>query len=431
MHKSGLGLLLTLLGAAPVFPANVVVRTIQELTQAVSAAASGDTILLEDGTYKVISYGISVRTGGIAIGGKSGDRTRVIISGAGMNGDIPYGFWISGDNVTIQNLTIQDVRAHCIQTDVNTDGLRVDNCILRDAHEQLLKIPYDTGNKDFSENGIVENCLFYFTKGVGNQYYTGGVDGHYCKNWIIRNNVFKDIRSPDGTIAEHAVHLWSGSEGTLVENNKIINCDRGIGFGLGDRGHVGGTIRNNMIYHAVISGVDNGDGGIILESSPGTRVYNNTVLFENDYPYAIEYRFSATTGVLIQNNLSNKQIRLRDGASGTVGSNILNAQKNWFTAAAEGDLHLTAQAAAAMAKGVGIEGLTGDFDGEPRTAGSIDIGADQSNASAAIGRNAEKHPRGGPPGSMKVFPAAGTVLFSRAPWHFSLDGRRMQTQPID
>jgi hypothetical protein len=214
------------------------------------------------------------------------------------------------------------------------------------------------------------------------------VDGHYCKNWVIRNNVFQGIRRPDGSIAEHAVHLWSGSEGTLVENNRIIDCDRGIGFGLGDRGHAGGIIRNNMIYHAAMSGVDNGDAGIILESSPGTRVYNNTIYFENDYPNAIEYRFAATAGVLIRNNLTNRQIRQRDGASGTVDNNLGNAQGSWFVSAAEGDLHLTARATPAMDQGVAIEGLTGDFDGDARTAGSIDIGADQYAATAAVWRGA-------------------------------------------
>ncbi len=372
------------LGTGLAFSANRDVGTIQELTQAVNSAEPGDTLFLEDGNYPVVSYGITVRTDNIAIVGKSGDREKVVISGAGMDGNIPYGFWIAGNNVTIENLTIQNVRAHCIQTDVNTDGLRVRNCVIRDAHEQLLKIPYDTELKDFSENGVVENCLFTFTRGVGNQYYTGGVDGHYCKNWIIRNNVFRGIRSPDGNIAQHAVNLWSGSEGTLVENNLVINCDRGIGFGLGERGHVGGIIRNNMIYHAEISGVDNGDGGIILESSPGTRVYNNTIFFENDYPNAIEYRFASTTGVLIQNNLTNRQIRMRDGASGTVDNNITQAQAAWFVSVAEGDLHLTAPAAPPIGQGVAIAGLEWDFDGEPRTAGAIDIGADQFNPTGAV-----------------------------------------------
>jgi hypothetical protein len=132
-----------------------------------------------------------------------------------------------------------------------------------------------------------------------------------------------------------------------------------------------------MIYHAEIPGQDNGDGGIILESSPGTQVYNNTIFFGNDYPNAIEFRFAATTGVLIQNNLTNKQIRLRDGATGTVANNILNAEGAWFTATSEGDLHLKSAVTPAADKGVAINGLALDYDGQPRLAGAIDIGADE------------------------------------------------------
>ncbi len=192
-----------------------------------------------------------------------------------------------------------------------------------------------------------------------------------------QNNTFKIIISPENQIAEHAIHFWSSSESTIVEKNFIINCDRGIGFGLGDRGHKGGIIRNNMIYHGAFSGTDNADVGISLESSPGTQVYNNTIFFENSYPNAIEYRFGATNGVTIQNNLTNKAIRQRDGANGIISNNITNAQKNWITNTSIGDLHLYVEAASAINKGLKIEGLIDDFDGTPRQDNLVDIGADE------------------------------------------------------
>lgn len=43
--------------------------------------------------------------------------------------------------------------------------------------------------------------------------------------WLSSNNIM--IRSPDSTLAEHAIHFWSDSEDSIVERNTIINCDRG------------------------------------------------------------------------------------------------------------------------------------------------------------------------------------------------------------
>jgi hypothetical protein len=363
------------------------VGTIQELLDATASAASGDTIALKDGTYRVTSYGIVVRTAGITFKSQSGEREKVVVSGAGMHGDIQYGFWVDAPRVTIRDLTVCDVIYHCIQTDVNIDSLRVINCVLRDAFEQLLKIPAGADVNDPSEGGLVEGCLFEFTKGIAEQYYTGGVDCHFGKNWTVRNNVFKNIRSPDGQVAEHAVHFWNKSEGTVVENNLIVSCDRGIGFGLGDSPHTGGVIRNNMIYHAAIEGADNGDVGIGLESCTNAQVYNNTIYFDNGYPNAIEYRFAATSGLTITNNLTNKAIKQRDGASASVTGNITDAQAGWFQSPSAGNLHLQPTAAAAIDRGAAVTGLSVDIDGQPRPSGAIDVGADEYYPSGVLRRN--------------------------------------------
>ncbi len=357
----------------------IVVSTFDELIDAVNNGNPGDTILLTDGTYNIENtWSIPVSKDNMLIKSQSGDREKVIINGRGMTADDHHGFWVDAKDVIICDMTIQNVRNHCIQTDIDTDGLHVKNCILKNAGEQMLKVP--KGDSDSpSENGIVENCLFEYSAGIGPQYYIGGIDCHFSKDWIVRSNVFKYIRSPEDQIAEHAIHFWSNSEGTLVEKNLIIDCDRGIGFGLGDRGHTGGIIRNNMIYHRNISGTDNGDVGIVLETSPKTQVYNNTILFEHDYINAIEYRFSATIEVYIVNNLTNKKIASRDGASGTVTNNVTNAVSDWFTDVSTGDLHLSSAGISdVIDQGIPIAGLTDDFDGESRPQDpAVDIGADE------------------------------------------------------
>src|SRR5690606_3816565 len=158
---------------------------------------------------------------------------------------------VAGQGFTLQHLTVARSRYHLIQIvgEEDADGAVIRDCIMRDAYEQMIKISLDVGNPgDSADNGLVENCLFEYTAGIGPQYYIGGVDAHGAKNWVIRGNTFRDIKSPTTEVAEHAIHFWTNSADTLVEGNLIIDCDRGIGFGLGDRGHVRGIIRNNMVY---------------------------------------------------------------------------------------------------------------------------------------------------------------------------------------
>jgi hypothetical protein len=139
---------------------------------------------------------------------------------------------------------------------------------------------------------------------------------------------------------------------------------------------VGGIIRNNMIYHDVTEGF--ADVGIGLESAPGAQVYNNTIFQEHSYPNAIEYRFAATTGVSIINNLTNRAIAPRDGASGTVSHNVTHGESGWFLAPGQGDLHLASSVDDVVDQGVLVSGLVDDFDGDSRPRGTgYDVGADE------------------------------------------------------
>lgn len=365
--------------ATPAFAEQIEVSTATELVNAVGNSSSGDIILLEDGTYELSESGtIIVRTANLTIQGKSGDRKAVVVNGLGMHAGGHNGFWVSANDVTIADLTIQDVGYHCIQTDVDVDRLTVSNCILKDANEQLLKVPKGT---DFSEGGLVEGCLFTYSAGVGPQYYIGGIDVHHGKDWIVRDNKFQYIRSPDDTIAEHAIHFWNGSRDTIVERNWIFNCDRGIGFGLGTSTHTGGIIRNNMIAHDGSAlpggGAGHNDVGIGLESASDVQVYNNTVFFLHSYN-AIEYRYATTTGVTITNNLVNRAIQQRNGATATLNANITDAQEDWFVDAENGDLHLESSISSVVDKADTLEALTEDFDEDVRPQGAgVDIGADE------------------------------------------------------
>jgi hypothetical protein len=357
----------------------VVVSNASELAAAVDNANSGGdkAIILTNGTY-TLDYALGIWADGVTVRSQSGQRGQVIIRGQGMYGDVTHIFNVAGTNFTARNMTIGWVSNHAIQIwgNNNSSNTIISNLRIVDTYQQMVKISYDSESPNRSEKGIMQYCLLEYSAGIGPQYYIGGIDGHQCKNWTVRNNVFKNIRSPSEDVAEHAIHFWSNSQGTLVENNVIINCDRGIGFGLGGSGHSGGIIRNNMIYHNSSEG--SADVAIGLENAANAWVYNNTIYMEHSYPNAIEYRFPGTSGGIIKNNLCNKAITSRDGGSADVANNTTTIWANWFVDASSGDLHLVSAIPQAVDHGVIIPGLNSDIDGDPRPQGKgIDMGADE------------------------------------------------------
>ncbi len=355
---------------------------LQSAVAAANSAGGNRTILLANGTYRLTDT-LWIKSPGITIAGQSATRQNVIIEGDAMSSSAQVGslIWVGASNFQVRDVTLQKSRNHLIQVagETNADSPTIKNCILRDAYEQMIKVSFDSGTPSVhADNGLVENCLFEYTAGRGPQYYIGGIDAHAAKNWTVRNNTFRNIASPNTSFAEFAVHFWNGSADNIVERNVIVDCDRGIGFGMEDRPpNVGGVIRNNMIFHAN-NGAQFADVGIALLQSQNTKVYNNSIYFENNFPWAIEYRFGSTTGALIVNNLANRAVQLRDGASGTVGNNVTNATASWLKNRTAGDLHLTSAVSGVIDAGRSVDGLTNDIDDQKRPQGSgIDIGADE------------------------------------------------------
>ncbi|WP_106404081.1 right-handed parallel beta-helix repeat-containing protein [Paraglaciecola hydrolytica] len=224
---------------------------------------------------------------------------------------------------TLDGITLEQSPNHIIQIagEANADFPILRNCIIKDGYEQLVKVSYNRNTGIASDGGLVENCQFVYTAGIGPQYYIGGIDAHGGQDWIVRNNYFSGIASPENKIAEHAIHFWNNTQNITVTNNIIYNCDRGIGFGMPKRPNFGGLIENNLIVHNH-HGHPNADTGIILEESQGTQVINNRIYLAHSYPNSIEYRFAESTNIKIENNLSNKKIAQRNGGQATLKDNI-------------------------------------------------------------------------------------------------------------
>lgn len=361
----------------------------------VANAATGTTILLATGVYPVPSSGITFATPGVTLRSESGVPTDVTLDGATTTPEV---LRVTASDTTIAEVTVTRAVDHLLHVSPggNTDlsGLVFYRLRFLDGGEQFLKANQN-GNA-YPDNGTVE-CSFFELTDTGRARvertpdgcYTGGIDVHGGRGWVVRNNTFQNIYCAGEGLAEHAVHFWSGARDTLVEGNRVLNCARGIGFGLGGSrpgrtypddpypalinvGHFDGVIRNNFVW----ANNDWFDTGIGLEQSPGTKVLHNTVVSTAGASFftSIDYRFTGTQGVVVRNNLT-RRITQRDGATGTVDHNAENTPDTSFVGFATGDLHLISGAAVAIDQAVTDPAAGLDIDGLPRAAGLPDLGA--------------------------------------------------------
>lgn len=372
-----------------------------DLAQIVEDAAAGTTIVLEDGTYALDEI-LHFQNEDVTVRSASDDASKVVI-------DADYGvsepFFITASNVTLAHITIERAIDHPIHVtpagdgEPDVTGTLLYGLRIIDGGEQFVKVNSNGARDAWVDDGRIE-CSYFEMTDAGRPHverdpggcYTGGVDVHSGQGWVVRNNEFHNIYCAGEGLAEHAVHFWSASRDTLVENNLIVNCARGVGFGLvengntrpyaddpypdaGYIGHYDGIIRNNVIY------ADNPwfDTGIELAQARGARVFHNTV-FSTDgatgFFSSIDYRFSSTN-VEIRNNLVGR-ITMRNEAQGEVDHNLEDIDAALFVDPANLDFHLRGTAAAAIDSGVAVDEAGIDIDGETRDKGDgPDLGADE------------------------------------------------------
>lgn len=379
----------------------------ESLPAVVSRASPGTTILLRPGTYKVSSI-IQFTKANVTLRSKSGKRADVILDG--NMGSTPLDrtrfvneiVAVRASGAVIADLTIRYAKYHGIHafpaSGTSISSLLVHNVRIYDTGEQIFKVNSNGGsNPGWVDNGILQCSTLEFVDNSvmepsGSDYYTGGLDVHGGRDWIVRHNVFRNIQR-NGRSMEHAVHFWSRSRGTVVENNRFEDNYRAIGFGMksslsgtvrsypdgaGDSpysDHIDGIIRNNTVWNR--KGIKL-ETGIALWNVSGTEVYHNTV-WSGDAPFSsIEYRFPNTRATL-RNNLVSQKVMKRDNAVGTLSNNLEYAPSSSFANAAAGDLHLASGTLSAIVdKGAALAaGKAGvDMDEQART-GTPDIGADE------------------------------------------------------
>jgi Right handed beta helix region len=367
--------------ALPVTGSVIQVSTEDQLQAAMKNLQPGMTILIANGTYNLSNTLHVNNVTNVTIRGASGCDD-VVLNGRGMTnsnfGAVPHGIWTNSSNTVIAHLTIRDVYYHPIILNPGAQRPRIYNVRLKNGGQQLIK-GNPTSPTEGVDNGVVEYSIMEFDT-TSRDYYTNGVDIITGDNWIIRDNLFRNIRAPAGQLAGPAVLMWGSSNNTIVERNLFLNTQRGIALGLQERSpndHSDGIIRNNIFFRKP---GETGDTGIYVADSPNTKVLHNTIILSGSYPNAIEYRFPDTAGVEILFNLTDARIVARDGATGNVANNIMSASSGFFVDPANNDLHLRNTAALAIDAASVHPDVSDDYDGEPRpTSGAAprDLGADE------------------------------------------------------
>lgn len=386
-----------------------------DLAARVRGAASGTTVLLRPGVYR-LGAALQFTRDDVTLRSATGRREDVVLDGDAAGAGAPSGFTaeiiaVSASRITLADLSVRHARHHAVHAYApagrTVAGLRLRNLHLSDCGQQIVKVNSNGGDPlHWVDSGTVECSFIGFADNsvmepMAGGYYTGGIDIHGGRGWAIRANRFANIQR-EGRTMEHAVHLWSKSRDCVVEGNRFEDVYRAVGLGMkteaaglerrypdgkGDSPYsdcIGALVRNNVVWNRPGIRLES---GIEIMNALDAEVYHNTV-YSAERPFSsIEYRWPGTRAVL-KNNLVSHAVLRRDGAQAELGGNLEDAGASLFLDAARGGLRL-APGSAAIDKGVPLAPgkADADMDGDARD-GAPDAGADEYRPVSAVRRPA-------------------------------------------
>jgi len=355
-----------------------VVNDAARLIAAVEGAADSSTILIADGAYKLPRLMYMRGKKNVTLRGASGDPAKVVLSGKGWDSEDKQDDILrigNCENITVAHITFTDCHAYGVkvQAEDNPKNIHIYNCHFRDIGTRAVKGSGSAGRSGSgARGGSIRYCRFENTKIPPAHWLYGGnyisaIDMMALDGWMISDNVFKNIKGRTGG-ARAAVFIWVLSKNVTVERNLIIDCDRGVAFGNpsvstsnvgSDESHVqNGICRNNFI-------VPGPDAGIELWWVDGARIYSNTIWRREGTGRGIRCG-TRLKNVHVANNLVRGQILNESGGAGSdlrLEKNVAGPLDDYFVNPAEGDLHLTARATAALNAAIALPEVADDFDG--------------------------------------------------------------------
>jgi hypothetical protein len=369
-----------------------------DLAAAVSAASSGDTLALADGTYEVSE--VIVIDKPLTLMSQSQSRTAVTIDGEHAGTSL---FQVTASDVTFAHLTLTASYDELI--DVNPaagplTGLRLHDLHLLDPGRYAVLVQQDEANLRYVDDGEVSCSTFELTVDgqdyVREQCNTGGLDVYAGRGWTVRDSEFEGFWCQFGD-AGPALRFTRGARDVVVTRNRLL--DNALGIVVGEtRDQIGRVYEDDPCGDVVLQAIDSqvtnnivasvdddllvsSSGiltGIRAESSCNVSIIHNSVYSAIEPASSIEHTYETTTGILA-NNLVSHAIRRQVDSAAVDDQNLELVPFDTWYYPADDDFHTAPGADWAIDQGSTdyLDVVDVDVDGEARSDGLPDIGADE------------------------------------------------------
>lgn len=254
-------------------PGERLVRTPEELEQAIAKAVPGDVIMMQDGIWKDIDIVFkAIGTEGKPITLRAQTQGKVILSGSSS-------LRLSGQYLVVDGLHFKDGSSsrslHLIEFRDGQDHAyhsRLTNIVISEFNKDRARVDAsDTWVGLFGSHNRVDHSFFHGKTSVGRVIIVWRPTPE-TNHHRIDHNYFKDIPS-DGGNGTIAIRIGDGTQGltssaTIVENNLFENM-QGYGKIINIKSS-GNTIRNNTFVRA--------SGSIMVRHGNGNLIEGNVIL---------------------------------------------------------------------------------------------------------------------------------------------------------
>jgi uncharacterized repeat protein (TIGR01451 family) len=216
-----------------------------ELDSTVQAAATGDTILLHDGTYELHGDYLWFSTPGVTMRSASGNREAVVIDG---NYETTEMVTVNASNVTIADLTLKRAQTHPIHVtpphDADITATLIYNVHIIDPGEQAIKI-------NFAGRDALFSSQYGFDCGICLE--------QACGTQVLHNTV-ASTQSPFSSIEWR----WTNTDAEITNNL--------VSHNLRERDGASASLAGNLEGASLSLFAGGGDGDLHLTESASSAI---------------------------------------------------------------------------------------------------------------------------------------------------------------